>query len=184
MLRMSDCGPGVPAPDREGPGGQSLPPARSKRRVLRYGGRGRNQGTNSETVLLRRCKQVESEEGSGRLLFDKNTNKLFSIVLDFSVHTKNEGPCFSGLQPEDEVLRVHRVSVIGDKLVDRYGKPATEKGLWPSSAGLIDYFVRRRLNNLEAVRIWKDSGQAIEARVDLQPARGSIGVMLTIPLFE
>jgi hypothetical protein len=111
--------------------------------------------------------KVGLQEGSGRLLFDRNTKKLYMIVLTFSAHDRSASGCFAGIEAADERLRIRRVSAVSDKLVDRYGKPAIEKGAWPSRAGLIDYFVRRSLNNLAAARIWKDAGQAIEARMDL-----------------
>jgi hypothetical protein len=122
-----------------------------------------NQNSDEVPVLSLDPILVGNERGIARFVFEKN-QKLSRVALDFSDgHTEHAG-CFA--TPENDVKRIRRVEVIGNGLVARYGKPASESGNpWPSADRLIRYFTRKELDQIDSKRIWRDSGQVIEANV-------------------
>jgi hypothetical protein len=110
---------------------------------------------------------VGDEQGRARLLFKRATEKRYLVALDFSDTEVAEGTCFSS-SPASDSKKIRRLDVIGNGLIDQYGAPASESGSpWPTVDRLIRYFACKELESISSKRIWRESGQAIEADINL-----------------
>jgi hypothetical protein len=108
---------------------------------------------------------VGQHNGTAHLQFSKD-HKLVEIELAFTRTEEGSRGCFSRISTEEAVTRSLTVTEISEKMLERFGKPVSETGVFPNSQDLASYYARGVVTGfarvIEGKRIWRTEGQVIE----------------------
>jgi len=113
---------------------------------------------------------VGQHKGIAHIQFDKG-KKLEHVSLDFGRFQSDAKVCFEGISNEEAVTRTLRLTEISEAMIERFGKPVSETGKFPSTHELASFYTigsfRHVAPTLEGKRIWRTEGQVIEEHFDL-----------------
>jgi hypothetical protein len=101
--------------------------------------------------------KVGDVAGTARLIFAGSPSRLRQVSLNFSRVGRGCAPDEAKVAAE----RLETVRVISDQLLEKYGKPTSETGPWPSSEVLARLLSLPLLRRVEAERMWRVPGQII-----------------------
>lgn len=109
---------------------------------------------------------VGQHKGVAHLRFDKN-HKLDQVSLDFNGSDEaDKGGSFKGFSAKEAATRSAILTDISENMLERFGKPVSDTGPFPTSRELASYYARGMVagfaNSLGGKRIWRTEGQVIE----------------------
>jgi hypothetical protein len=109
---------------------------------------------------------VGPHKGAAHLLFDKD-RKLVQVSLLFERNEPEGRACrFQGITAQEAATRSSMVVDISEKMIERFGKPTTETGTFPTIEELNAFFAHGIVTGFAQIgrgrRVWITEGQAIE----------------------
>src|SRR5450759_674511 len=112
-------------------------------------------------VLILKLKPVivGSVESEPRVIFDRTSGHLTTVVLNFGIQSQG---CFDKPDPGLYAKITMAVKSVGETFPYEYGKPVQEKGSWPSEDTVTSHLVTRKVGEaFKCERFWTTGGQTI-----------------------
>ncbi len=109
--------------------------------------------------------KVGEYQGVAHLRFD-SVMKLDQVSIVFENFENKEGGCFAGISTVEAATRSRMVVDISEKMIERFGKPVSETGAFPTRQELSAYYAQGTVTGfakiIDGKRIWRTEEQVIE----------------------